>query len=75
MEGGESMAVTCKKNQGETNDHLLQRFKKMVRGARYIMDMKRHQRFEKDPTRIKVRGKALMREYYRALRKLEEFKA
>lgn len=75
MEGGENMAVICRKNQGETNDHLLQRFKKMVRGARYIMDMKRHQRFEKPLTKAKTRGKALMREYYRALRKKEEFKA
>ena len=73
--GGTNMAVKVKKNQGENNDHLLQRFKKMVRGARYIMDQKKHKRYERPLKQAQVRAKALMREHYRAIRKAEEMKA
>ncbi|PIV90928.1 30S ribosomal protein S21 [Candidatus Gracilibacteria bacterium CG17_big_fil_post_rev_8_21_14_2_50_48_13] len=66
------MPVYVKKNQGENNDHLIQRFKKMVRGARYIMELKKHRRFEKPNTKIKQRGAAIMREHYRAKRRKEE---
>lgn len=66
------MPVRVKKNQGENNDHLVQRFKKMVRGARYIMELKKHRRFEKPKTKRQQRGAAIMREYYRAKRRKEE---
>lgn len=69
------MAIHTKRNSGENNDHLIQRFKKMVRGARYIMDQKKHKRYEKPLKKIQIRGKALMREHYRALRKAEAMKA
>lgn len=66
------MAVWAKKNQGENNDHLIQRFKKLVRGARYIVELKKHKRFEKPKTRRQVRDAAIMREFYRAKRRKEE---
>ena len=65
------MAIRVFRRTGENNDHLVQRFKKMVKGARYIMEIKKHRRFEKDLTKRKVRDKAVMREYYRDKRKRE----
>ena len=69
------MAIRANKNQGENNDHLIQRFKKLVRGARYIMELKRHQRHERPLKKGKVRAAALMREHYRAKRRQEELRA
>lgn len=66
------MPVRVRKNQGENNDHLIQRFKKMIRGARYIMELKKHRRFEKADTKRQTREGAIMREHYRAKRRREE---
>jgi len=66
------MSVRAWKQKGENNDHLIQRFKKMVRNARYIMEMKRHRRFEKEPTKRQIRASAVMREHYRDKRRKEE---
>ena len=69
------MAIHTKRNSGENNDHLIQRFKKMVRGARYIMDQKKHKRYEKPLKPVQIRQRALKREEYRAIRKAEAMKA
>ena len=69
------MAIHTKRNAGENNDHLIQRFKKVVRGARYIMDQKKHKRYERPLKKGQIRAKALMREHYRAIRKAEAMKA
>lgn len=66
------MAVRVKKQQGENNDHMIQRFKKIVRGARYIMELKKHRKHEKPLSKRLTRNKAIMREFYRDKRAKEE---
>ncbi len=65
------MAVWVNKNKGENNEHMIQRFRKWVRDARYVMDLRRHRKHEKPLTRIQTRAKAVKREEYRAKRAKE----
>lgn len=69
------MAVWVTKNKGENNEHLIQRFRKWVRDARYVLDQRRHRRWEKPLTKRQVRAKAVKREEYRATRQKEALNA
>lgn len=67
--------IKIQRNAGENNEHILRRFKKKTKEARFLNDLKKERYHKKDPTTRKVRASALMREHYRAVRKKQSFTA
>jgi ribosomal protein S21 len=61
--------IKLKRNTGENNEHLMRRFKKSVKEARFVNVLKKERYHKKDPTKTKIRAAALAREKYRSLRK------
>ncbi len=65
--------IKLKKNPNENNDHIYRRFKKAVKEARFVNVLKKERYHKGEPTRSKMRDRALMREQYRAARKKQKF--
>lgn len=65
--------ISIKRNAGENNEHLMRRFKKAVKEARFVNVLKKERYHKKDPTRSRVRAAALAREHYRGLRKKQMY--
>jgi len=61
--------IKLKRNTGENNEHLIRRFKKAVKEARFVNVLKKERYRQKEPTKTKIRAAALAREKYRSLRK------
>lgn len=61
--------IKMKKNPGENNEHIYRRFRKNVKEARFVNELKRERYHKKAPTRTKMRARALMRDHYRAQRR------
>lgn len=61
--------IKFKRNTGENNEHLMRRFKKACKEARFINVLKKERYNKKDPTKSRIRATALAREHYRSLRK------
>jgi ribosomal protein S21 len=64
--------IKVSKKQGQSNDQVARTFKKAVRDARFVNVMKKDRYRKNEPTRLKVRSRALARERFRAIRKKEQ---
>lgn len=53
--------VTVVRETNENNEHLVQRFKKSVRAARFIVEQKRNRYHKKKKTKIRIRQEAIKR--------------
>lgn len=67
--------IKMNRTTGENNEHLVRRFKKAVKEARFINVLKKERYNKKTPTRKRVREAALARENYRAIRKKQVYMA
>ncbi len=65
--------IKMARNAGENNEHLVRRFKKAVKEARFINVLKKERYNKKDPTRNRVRQAALAREKFRGVRKKQAY--
>lgn len=63
--------VTIVREQNENNEHLVQRFKKAVRAARFVVQMKRSRYHAKAKTKKRIREEAISRTKYRDKRRRE----
>jgi len=61
------------KKQNESNEKLINRFKKIVQRSRIIMDSKRGRYHANKPTKQFVRAAAVKREFYRTKRRRKQF--
>ena len=61
------------KKQNESNERLINRFKKIVQRSRVIMDTKKNRYHKRKPTKSFKRQSAIMREHYRKKRTKEQF--
>ncbi len=61
------------KKQNESNERLINRFKKTVQRSRVLMNAKQH-RFHEQPARKRyIRQSAVKRDFYRGKRAKEQF--
>lgn len=60
------MIVFAVKNQGESNEKLILRYKKMFFQTRVANKLKTEKHAERAPSKRKVRERAIIRETYRA---------
>ncbi len=67
------MAVYAVKRGSESNDRLMNRFKKQVQEARFMKSLREVMRFKKKPTRRLARLKALRREDNRSKTRKAKF--
>ena len=67
------MAVFAHKHGDESNDALMQRFKKQIQKAGFIKTLRDRSRLKKKKTKRMVRQAALKREEYRAKNKKKQF--
>ncbi len=61
------------KKQNESNERLINRFKKTVQRSRVLMNAKQHRFHEQSPRKRYVRQSAVKRDYYRGKRAKEQF--
>lgn len=60
----------------KTSEKMIKDFKKKVKDSHYLNELKKSGRFYgKKPTKIKIRGAAIAREKYRAIRKKQAMSA
>ena len=67
------MAVHAHRKGNESNDSLLQRWKKQVQKTGILKTLRERQRFKKPTNKRLVRAKALKREEYRDVNKKKQF--
>ena len=67
------MAVAVKKLNNETNEHLIQRFRKQVKNARTVQTLKKTRYHRGDKTKTRIREEAIMRSSHRSRREKELF--
>jgi hypothetical protein len=67
------MAIYAVKKGSESNERLMNRFKKQVQGARFMKAMREKMRFKKDPKKREVRLRALKRETHRKKNRTAKF--
>lgn len=61
------------KKQNESNERLINRFKKVVQRSRVLLNAKQHRFNEQKPRKRYVRLSAVKREFYRSKRAKEQF--
>jgi hypothetical protein len=67
------MAIYAVKQGSESNERLMNRFKKQVQGARLVKMLRDRLRFRKPKKRREVRLRAIKREFFRARNKKAKF--
>ena len=67
------MTIVVKKLNNETNEHLIQRFRKQVKNARLIQTLKKSRYHTRAKTKTRIREEAIMRADHRAKRDKELF--
>ena len=67
------MAIYAVRKGNESNDRLMNRFKKQVQSARFMKLLRERSRFKKHPSRRLARLRAIKREEYRAKNKKQKF--
>ncbi|MEK7529254.1 MAG: 30S ribosomal protein S21 [Patescibacteria group bacterium] len=67
------ISIHVTKKQGESNDKMVARFQKLVKGSRIINETKDKRYFTKPLKKLKLRIRALKREEFRAKREKERF--
>ena len=67
------MAIHAHKHGDESNDSLMQRFKKQVQKSGMVKILRTRSVRQKKPTRRLMRLRALKREEYRAAKKKSQF--
>lgn len=67
------MAIYAVKKGNESNDRLMNRFKKQVQEARIAKTLREKMRYRKHPTKRLIRIKALKREEFRQENKKQKF--
>ena len=61
------------KTEGENNDHLISRFRKNIRAARIVQELKQQRFYHKKLTKTEIRNQAIMRKQYRKKRAQEAY--
>lgn len=69
----QAMAIYAVRRGSESNDRLMNRFKKQVQATRFMKTMRERSRFKKHPSRRLLRLRALKREEYRTKNKKQKF--
>jgi len=67
------MAIYAVKKGSESNDRLMNRFKKQVQNSRLTKFLRETMRYKKQKTKRHVRLKALKREWYRGKNRKQKF--
>jgi ribosomal protein S21 len=67
------VAIYAVRRGSESNDRLMNRFKKQVQSARFMKNLRELSRYRKKPTRRMTRLKALKREAFRQKNKKQKF--
>ena len=67
------MSFYAVKQSGESNERLLNRFKKQVQRSRILIEAKEKMFHQRQPKKRHVRNAAIMREHYRKKRSKEQF--
>lgn len=67
------MAIVVKKLNNETNEHLIQRFRKQVKNARLIQTLKKTRYHSRTKTKKRIREEAIKRAEFRTQRDKELF--
>lgn len=67
------MAIYAVKKGSESNERLLNRFKKQMQGTRLVKLLRDHMRFKGKITKREIRLRALKREEFRAANKKAKF--
>ncbi len=67
------MPISIARQEGESNEKAISRFKKKVQGAKTVLKLKRARFHEGKLNKRKLRARAVMREYYRAKRRKEMY--
>lgn len=67
------MAIYAVKKGSESNERLMNRFKKQVQGARFMKTLREKMRFRSHHTKRQVRLRALKREEFREKNRKAKF--
>jgi ribosomal protein S21 len=67
--------VIVVRDPNENNEHLVQRFKKAVRAARLVVELKKARYHSRAKTKKRVREEAIMRSKHRETRRRQQLVA
>jgi len=69
------MAIACKRRETESSDKVIGRWRKKVRAANLVKEIRKARYFKRNDSRTKQKRSAVVREQYRAKRRAQKFYA
>ena len=69
------MAIACIRRESESSDKVIGRWRKKVRAANLVKEVRKARYFERNDSRTKKKEGAVVREKYRAKRRAQKFYA